>query len=191
MVNVEHAALLDAYDLAPPLELFTLPDSGSDNTTLGALRAFVEGQYRALPRQMIHGDFGPVNTLFHAGRLAAILDFESAGPDVRALDVAAGLEFSMRVWEYVEPWEAARAFCRGYTRRVRLTDREIEALPGLIRPRDAVSVVWRAGQAVGDGRPALEGIERMCVVARWLEAHGPRLMDIAAQEVAERYESTR
>lgn len=63
------------------------------------LRAFIAGPYRALPRQMIHGDFALGNVLWHEGRLAAVLDFEFASADARALDLASGLEFALRPWD--------------------------------------------------------------------------------------------
>jgi len=48
-------------------------------------------------QKVIHGDFTPSNTLHAGGRLTGIIDFEFAGPDARAMDVASGLYFCLRV----------------------------------------------------------------------------------------------
>lgn len=148
---------------------------------LGRLRAFAEGSYRALPWQMIHGDFSIGNTFFHDGRLAAIFDFEFAAPDARALDVAAGLEFAIRYWEggtSEEWWAITAAFCRGYGRVNTLTEPEIAAIPWLIRLRDAASVIWHTGQGLARDR-ALRGLislEHLRGSAQWLGEHEQQLV---------------
>jgi homoserine kinase type II len=148
---------------------------------LGRLWAFAGGPYRALPWQMIHGDFSIGNTFFHDGRLAAIFDFEFAAPDARALDVAAGLEFAIRYWEGGTPeewWAIAAAFCRGYGRVNTLTEPEIAAIPRLIRLRDAASVIWHTGQGLARDRVprGLISLEHLRGTARWLEAHERELV---------------
>jgi homoserine kinase type II len=118
---------------------------------LAMLRGFILGSYRALPWQVIHGDFAPANTLFEGQRLVAILDFEFATADARALDLAAGLVFTLRVWEGAPQRDVARAFLDGYRRVMLLEEDEIAALPWLVRLRNAVSVVWWLGRDLEAG----------------------------------------
>lgn len=147
------------------------------------VRAFAADAYWRLPRQMIHGDYAPGNTLVAGGRVTAVLDFEFAAPDVRALDLASGLTFSMRLWEHGRQWEMLRAFCEGYGRHNRLTGAEIAALPDLIALRDAVSVLWwlERGRTTGDLSEVLERIERMRQMRCWLDRHAARLVEVAAR----------
>ena len=183
-----HREVPDPYALTPVA--LGLPDAPPYAAFLGwwreemaRVRVFADGQYRALPRQVIHGDVAIGNFLVLDGRVTAILDFEIAGPDARALDLAAGLKYTMRIWEIPEPLVMARAFCRGYARRVALTEEEVEALPRLIRLRDATGSVWRLGRALaaGDARPALEWLEDMRDSARWLTEHERTLLEIARE----------
>lgn len=148
---------------------------------LRRLRTFIAGPYRALPWQMIHGDFALSNTLFRAGRLTAILDFEFASPDARALDIGSGLEFTLRYWDGATAdklWPIAAAFCRGYARHNTLTAAEIAAIPQLIRLRDTVSTLWHTGQRLVRGRGGRNrsSLEHLRGTARWLEAHERELV---------------
>lgn len=113
-----------------------------------------------------------------------MLDFEFAHPDARALDVASGLKYTMRVWETPNPWELARRFSRGYGRCIRLAAAEVEAVPWLIRLRDAASTVWWIGRGLPAGNvgPGLERMQSRLQSTRWLEEHGRRLVDVVARE---------
>lgn len=140
---------------------------------LATLRDFVNTVYLHLPQQVIHSDYAPSNTLYQAGRITAILDFEFVGPDVRAMDVAAGLVFSMRLWENPQPLVNAAAFGRGYSRHQRLTPAEIEALPWLMRLRNAFSCIWWFGRELAAGRQAI-GVNRIAEMQQmvaWLATH--------------------
>ena len=44
---------------------------------------FLGETYPLLPRQVIHGDFAPSNTLWDRDRISAIPDFEFALPEIR------------------------------------------------------------------------------------------------------------
>ncbi len=85
------------------------------------------------------------------GRLTAIVDFEFAGPDVRALDVASGLYFSLRIWNGDDFWSRGQAFGRGYCRLAHLTDAERAALPWLMRLRNVVSKIFWLGKSLAEG----------------------------------------
>ena len=185
-----HRRVPDPYTVTPTA--LGLPDAppyagllGWWREALARVRAFADGPYRALPRQVIHGDLAIGNFLVRGGRVTAILDFEFAGPDARALDLAAGLKYTMRTWENPEPLVMAGAFCRGYARRAALSADEVEALPSLLRLRDATSSIWWLGRALaaGDARPGLERINDMHDFARWLAEHEHRLLDIARESL--------
>jgi homoserine kinase type II len=144
---------------------------------------FLAGSYRLLPRQVIHGDFAPSNTLFEQGRLTAVLDFEMAMPDVRAIDVASGLIFSMRLWENQSPWAQADAFCQGYGRVQKLTQAEVAALPALMALLHVVSTIWWFGRGLagGDVTGQLWRLGRMRSAQTWRAAHGDELVARAEQ----------
>lgn len=136
---------------------------------VGRLARFADTVYRRLPQQVIHGDYAPSNTLFVGDRLAAVVDFDMALPDVRAMDVAAGLTFALRVDEMPGPLARAAAFCGGYGAVQRLTAAEVAALPDLMALRDVVSTVWWLGRglAAGDVRSALGRIVQARRRRRW------------------------
>ena len=133
---------------------------------------FIRDTYSRLPRQVIHGDFAPSNTLWHEDRISAILDFEFSCADLRILDVASGLKYSMRVWEQEDPWTVGAHFCRGYARFVTLADREMAALVPVTILRDTVSVIWHYGRSLAGGRrPDHQRLHDARDSASWLSAH--------------------
>jgi homoserine kinase type II len=177
-----HAEFGRVHDAIP--DPAVLPLAGDDvawwSGELSAMRAFVRTTYRVLPRQLIHGDFAPGNTLFEGERLVAVLDFEMAQPDARAIDVAAGLLFVLRPWEGPARWGAARAFACGYGHHVRLVDAEIGVLPSLIRLCNVVSVIWRFGHRPDE---AVLRVERARTTGEWLGKYGERLVRVVAEEM--------
>jgi Ser/Thr protein kinase RdoA (MazF antagonist) len=124
---------------------------------------------------MIHGDVGPSNAFEDGGRIAALFDFEFATPSARAIDVASGLVFTMRIWEREAPTALlmARRFCQGYARTSSLTTAEIVALPHLMLLRDVVGAIWWMGKglAVGDTRGSMERIAEAQARAHWIREH--------------------
>ncbi|HRW07443.1 MAG TPA: phosphotransferase [Caldilineaceae bacterium] len=189
-----HPLLADPYHLMP--QHLQLPSTSQTEETfrwwrseLAALRAFIDGPYRTLPRQLIHGDFLPSNTLYVAdadrGHIAAILDFEFAGVDARAMDLASALYFCMRIWENPEPLRNGAAFCRGYAQRGALTSAEITAIPWLMRLRNAASALWWFGRQLATGATVdyatrIAGLQQL---VRWLAgAEGRRLQVILQEE---------
>ncbi len=89
-----------------------------------------------LPTQIIHGDFALSNLLVADGRVTGILDFEIAGLDLRAVELAAALLQTSDSAQEIE------AFRGGYGT---LSPEEEWALPTLILYRALGSAVWRAG----------------------------------------------
>lgn len=173
----------------PEPEALPVADAAWWRGEIRELRAFAGGPYRALPWQLTHGDFAPGNTLFTGGALTAVLDFEMAQPDARAIDVAAGLYFTLRPCEDPPAWDAGRAFTRGYARHIELTQAEIDAIPALMRLRNTVSVIWHVGQdrrlARGPGRGAWR-VTKARRTAAWLARTGDRLWDSVATIAAGR-----
>lgn len=150
------------------------------------VQVFLDGPFQSLPRQVIHGDYGPSNTLHAGDQLTGIVDFEFAGPDVRALDVASGLYFSMRVWKGDDYWPRGEAFGRGYVNgfdsgnQVTLTVEEITALPWLMRLRNVVSKIFWLGKSLADGTTEEKVLEigDLQGFNHWLAGNSERLQDL-------------
>jgi Ser/Thr protein kinase RdoA (MazF antagonist) len=149
--------------------------------TPNTLRAFLDGPYHTLPRQVIHGDVTPGNSFANSGRIAAVFDFEFATPDVRAIDVASGLVFTMRIWErdVATALLMARRFRDGYSRMSGLTAAEVVALPSLMLLRDVVGAIWWLGRdlAAGDTRRSMERIAEVRERVQWIDRHAAAFRD--------------
>jgi len=177
-----HPAVPDPYALTRD-ELAEGADAGSDDVRgrwhalLDATRAFIDGPYHTLPRQVIHGDVGPSNAFAHGGHdrhIAAIFDFEFAMPDARAIDVASGLTHVMRLWERDDATALAmaRCFARGYRRTGGLTTEETAALPQLMLLREVVGTIWWAGQnRAGTPQKSTGRIADMERLVAWLRRY--------------------
>lgn len=146
---------------------------------LATVRSFIDGPYQRVPRQLIHSDFSHSNTLYMkdetgdvGGWISAVLDFEFASPDARAMDLASGLYFCMRIWENPEPLINAEAFCRGYAQQQQLTAAEIAAIPWLMRLRNVASAIWWLGRQLTAGTPVdmTERIRDLQHFVDWLES---------------------
>lgn len=128
--------------------------------------------YASLPTQLIHGDFSFGNILVRAGRVRGIVDFEYAGRDVRAMELAGGLSAAIARPTRDALW---RPVLRGYLGKLPLDPAELAALPALAVLHWAVIVVWWAGRSL-EGRPFPDGIaalvDRALAVERWVTDHG-------------------
>lgn len=184
LLEQTHPSLPDPYQLSP--QVLNLPQTDENKALfawwraeLADLRNFIQGPFTTLPRQVIHCDYSPSNTLYADGRIVAIIDFEFAGPDVRAMDLASGLVFTLRLWENPHPLWSAADFCRGYGQRQRLTPAEIAAIPWLIRVGYATSAVWWFGRGLADGKGVypLEKVHDMQQMVAWLAKHEQTLLD--------------
>ena len=185
-----HLRIPDPYQLAPGA--LGLPQRApySDlfewwRAELWELRPFIEGAYRRLPVQVMHGDYGPAQTLFDGGALSAVLDFEFTMPDARAIDVATGLEFSMRILEAEGALDRAQAFCHGYGARARLTEPESEAIPWLIRLRDVTAAIFWFGRALSDGsvHKQMDRVRMMQQTTHWLIQHDSEFRHLLTREL--------
>jgi homoserine kinase type II len=132
--------------------------------------------YASLPTQLIHGDFSFGNVLARGGRVRGIVDFEYAGRDVRAMELAAGLSSVLLREKSESLW---RPVLSGYLGMLRLDPVELGALPALVVLHWAVILVWWAGRSL-DGRPFADGlpvlVDRALEVERWITARGRELV---------------
>jgi len=132
--------------------------------------------YASLPTQLIHGDFAFGNVLARGGRVRGIVDFEHAGRDVRAMELAAGVSSAIVREKSESLW---RPVLRGYLGTLRLDPVELGALPALVALHWAVILVWWAGRSL-DGRPFPDGlpalVARALAVERWIGARGRQLV---------------
>lgn len=144
------------------------------------VQAQVPAAYATLPRQIIHGDFVPYNVLMDGTRVSAVLDFEIALYDLRALDLAMALATcGGGRWHTGTEWEMLAAFCRGYFSRMTLLPEEIAALPFLIRLRRCVTFLHMTGRYLRGEAPveiALHGAEGALMLDEWVERHGTELV---------------
>jgi homoserine kinase type II len=158
----------------------TLPLDGAGRARLTALldslQRAVPGLYATLPGQLCHNDYGPGNTLQIGGRTSAVLDFEFAAPDLRAIDVATGWYWSAGpLWGTGRELPAVRAFLAGYTAGARLTAAEGAATSWLARLQRAVALIHRAGReraGLATAAEVAEQARRLLDLDRWLEANG-------------------
>jgi Ser/Thr protein kinase RdoA (MazF antagonist) len=137
----------------------------------------------SLPRQIIHGDFGLSNTLVRNGRVVGVVDFEVAGPDVRAMDLATLIYITVVRTPLERRWAVLGALCDGYRSILPLDPTEIAALPALVMRHAAISFAhwtgrWRQGVSPVDD--ARERARRILRLAEWLAADGARLVAVAS-----------
>jgi Ser/Thr protein kinase RdoA (MazF antagonist) len=135
---------------------------------------------RHLPGQVVHRDFDGSNVLMDGRRVAAVLDFEFARPDIRALDLATGLgAFGGAGWDPAdESWRLA--FAEGYLARLRLRPAELEAVPDLMLLVRAGSLLHRAGRerlGMASREEVLARAQALLRRAAWLEVHGEALVE--------------
>ena len=113
-------------------------------------------------------------------RVSGLLDFEFASPDLRAMDLTVGLcAFGVAARKTGGEWPLIEAFARGYQRRVALTREEIDALPTLLRLREATALVHWVGRLRRD-LTTEDNIARraqdLLGLDDWLRSHGGELI---------------
>jgi homoserine kinase type II len=146
-----------------------------------ALLAWVPTAYYTLPKQVIHGDYVPFNVFFAANQVSAVLDFEFACIDLRALDLATALAAcGSELWGTGEEWAPIEACVRGYVRHQALTADEAAALPNIIRLRRAASFLHMAGRyklGLAPENWLHHGAEHALQSEAWLAENGARLVN--------------
>jgi homoserine kinase type II len=153
-------------------DLTSLDELGADATALVRGMAGEPSRLRGLlePRQLVHGDFAFGNVLLVGGRVVGVLDFEFAGEDARAAELAMAVRLVLSKRSRERIW---RPLLRGYLRTLPLSEAELAALPLLALHQEAVVLVWWLGRhRAGDvGNQRLEEhIERALALEALLMA---------------------
>ena len=122
------------------------PDRRRLTAMVAAVEEVVPSLYAHLPQCIVHRDYYAPNVLFAGEEVSAVLDFEFAGEDLRALDVAMVLAW-WPLWGTEEArWSVCEAFARGYASVEQLTLAEAEAVPTLARLQFAAWLMHSAGR---------------------------------------------
>ncbi len=141
-----HPLIRDPRDVSRVLDL-----DGQQTQRLNRLveqiSSAAERWYSELPQQLVHRDFDGPNTLMRGGRVSGVLDFEFAGGDLRAIDLAVSLcGFSAPGWRGIQTQEALKALVSAYRTSIELRPEEILALPDLMLLYRLVSLLHRTGR---------------------------------------------
>ncbi len=138
-----------------------------------------EKRIRALPQQLIHGDFIAGNILMQGARVSGVLDFENCAFNPRAMDFAIAVD--TWCWDAMSSgreWERIAALARGYSRAGRFGEEEIALLPAMMLLRNANVLMHLVGRFLANLSPYVDvenWVDSMKRVDAWLILHGHRL----------------
>jgi len=138
------------------------------------------------PRQIIHGDWHPGNMLFRDSKVVAVIDYDTARVQPRALDIANGtLQFSITrnpddpsTWPDEPDEGRLKRFCRGYDAAATdlISTRELEALPWLMMEAVIAEAALPIAAQGRFGRlPAIPFLQMVQRKVRWLESNCDRI----------------
>lgn len=144
-----------------------------------------EAGYHTWPTQIVHADWHPGNMLFHAGKVVAVIDYDSLHLLPAATDVANGaLQFSIiggtsdpREWPAELDEERLRRFFAGYEKQREVPEDAVPVLPWLMIESLIAEAVMPIAATGSFGR--LEGFRFLQMIlrkARWLDQNADRLM---------------
>lgn len=177
------ASLRDVHELVPdPHAAIEQLELGDRADQVRRLFERVDDAHEALasslPRQIVHGDFAFPNLLVENGRVTGVVDFEFAGADLRAADLACALYIVAVRASPARRWAVLEALADGYRRVLPLDPLEIAAMPELVVRRAAIGVVhwigrWMAG--VAPRSEPLERVERSAFLVGWIDENASRL----------------
>jgi homoserine kinase type II len=184
------ATIRDVHPLVPdPIAALDELDLGERYGVVRALLEQVEASHDALagslPLQIVHGDFAFINVLVADGRVTGFLDFEFAGPDVRAADLACALYITTVRGDAAQRWPLLEALCAGYRRGLPLDPLEVAAVPDLMRRRAAFGLIhWigRYRQGIAPKQEPLDRIGRAAILTNWLDANAARVAVVVSGE---------
>lgn len=154
-----------------------------------AALAVLDELYPRLPELVVHAGCRRASALFDGDALAAILDFDSARLEARALDLAVALHDFAKVYgdpaspAYKVPLdlEVVARFLAGYQDVSRLAPVELEALPALLIAKRLKRALGRYERLLG-GRVISPGDRRKIALelarVRWLVASRERLQAV-------------
>ena len=172
--NFHAMAASSAFDEVRAATSFLLDALHRTESSIDAFKAL------GLPEQLIHGDLHYDNTLVDGdgedGRVTGLLDFEFCATDFRAMELAICLS------KYIsadDPLPYLTDFILGFKEKMRLTEAECRAIPGLISLRVVSNVVYFVGRAIG-GEDDISSLttraEEYARRIRWLDANGDKLI---------------
>ena len=182
------ATIRDVHPLVPD------PIGALDELYLGAADAGVRRLFEdvnaahdalagSLPRQIVHGDFAFINVLVAEGKVTGMLDFEFAGPDIRAADLATAMYIiTVRATDQ-QRWPVLEALTAGYRRSLPLDPLEVAAIPELMRRRSAIGIIhWigRFRQGIAPRQEPLDRIVRGAMLTTWLDVNAARVATTVA-----------
>lgn len=142
-------------------------------------------ELEGLPHQLVHGDLNASNLLVEAHdhrQVAALLDFEFCTFDVRAMEPAVVLS---GLQGHTGEQTAVRDFCRGFSRRVRLTEAEIKAIPVLMLLRKVdvfLHFVTRYLEGTDEAYVLQEQVKQLSADVTRLSAGTEHILDILREE---------
>lgn len=100
--------------------------------------------YVDLPQQLLHRDYDPANIFMQDRRVTAVFDFEFAGIDLRVMELCVALSWwPVNLMGTGKEWEVMDAFATAYVADFPLSEKELRAIPEVLRLRDAGSLVHR------------------------------------------------
>ncbi len=153
----------------------------------GATERVSDAGYAEWPVQIVHADWHPGNMLFGAGRVAAVIDYDSLRLMPAVTDVANGaLQFSIlggpidpRQWPAELDEGRWRQFLQGYETLASVPPEQMRLMPWLMISALIAEAVVPIAATGSFGR--LEGFRFLQMIrrkVRWLEQNGGRLMNV-------------
>jgi homoserine kinase type II len=182
------ATIRDVHPLVPdPFEAIDELDLGDRAGQVRALIDQVDSTHDAiagsLPRQIVHGDFAFINVLVDDGKVTGMLDFEFAGADLRAADLACAMYITTVRGGDEGRWRLLEALAAGYRRSLPLDPIEAAAIPDLMRRRSAFGLIhWigRYRQGIATKQEPLDRVGRAAMLDGWLEVNAARVAAVVA-----------
>ncbi len=176
-----HPDVPDPYAALDELELG--PRAAAAGTLFERVDAAHGAIAASLPRQIVHGDFAFPNLLVRDGAVTGLVDFEFAGPDVRAADLATALYITVVRGDPAQRWQLLEALAAGYRRALPLDPSEIAAMPDLMLRRSAIGLVhwigrWRQG--IAPREEPLARVGRAESFVPWLDDNAARIATVVA-----------
>jgi len=107
--------------------------------------------HTTLPTQNFHGDLWIGNCLLQNDKFTAVLDFEFAGTDWRALEVAICMS---RFPSSADPWAGFEAYLSGFKGTCPLSEEEVKAIPSLMKLRILTNIIHFIGRYMEGLDPA-------------------------------------
>jgi Ser/Thr protein kinase RdoA (MazF antagonist) len=147
--------------------------------------ADADAHIKSLTVQLTHGDVIPGNVLCDGSRVTAVLDFENCSLNPPMMDLAGALDTWL--WDAIgrdELWLRFDALGGGFASVLRPSEKEITALPTMIRLRNAVVLMHLVGRFHGGLSPLVDvesWIETFVTIDAWLKNHGAKMCERAAK----------